>query len=45
MRDRFGQTLVFEILSQLLAKEAGFEARKQAVQLLYMLLNCESTSL
>ncbi|XP_009373501.2 protein SENSITIVE TO UV 2 isoform X1 [Pyrus x bretschneideri] len=39
-RERFGQTLVFEILSQLLAKEAGFEARKQAVQLLYMLLNC-----
>ncbi|KAM1127427.1 protein SENSITIVE TO UV 2 isoform X1 [Malus sylvestris] len=39
-REKFGQTLVFEILSQLLAKEAGFEARKQAVQLLYMLLNC-----
>ncbi|RXH96956.1 hypothetical protein DVH24_035624 [Malus domestica] len=27
-------------LFELLAKEAGFEARKQAVQLLYMLLNC-----
>ncbi|ONI05823.1 hypothetical protein PRUPE_5G025700 [Prunus persica] len=39
-REKFGQTLVFEILSHLLTKAAGFEVRIQAVQLLYMLLNC-----
>ncbi|XP_024169936.1 protein SENSITIVE TO UV 2 isoform X1 [Rosa chinensis] len=39
-REMFGRTLVFEMIAKLLAKEAGFEVRKQAVQLLYMLLNC-----
>ncbi|KAK9928101.1 hypothetical protein M0R45_025254 [Rubus argutus] len=39
-REKFGRTLVFEMISELLAKEAGFEVRNQAVQLLYMLLNC-----
>ncbi|XP_021829435.1 uncharacterized protein LOC110769710 isoform X2 [Prunus avium] len=39
-REKFGQTLVFELLSHLLTKAAGFEVRIQAVQLLYMLLNC-----
>ncbi|XP_034217229.1 protein SENSITIVE TO UV 2 isoform X4 [Prunus dulcis] len=39
-REKFGQTLVFETLSHLLTKAAGFEVRIQAVQLLYMLLNC-----
>ncbi|XP_062026203.1 protein SENSITIVE TO UV 2 isoform X2 [Rosa rugosa] len=39
-REMFGRTPVFEMIAKLLAKEAGFEVRKQAVQLLYMLLNC-----
>lgn len=32
---------MFEVIAKLLAKEAGFEVRKQAVQLLYLLLNCK----
>ncbi|XP_050377409.1 protein SENSITIVE TO UV 2 [Argentina anserina] len=39
-REKFGQTLVFEMIAKLLAKETGFEVRRQAVHLLYMLLNC-----
>lgn len=39
-REKFGQTLVFESVSQLLKKEAGSRVRKQAVHLLYLVLNC-----
>ncbi|KAK9275339.1 hypothetical protein L1049_022603 [Liquidambar formosana] len=39
-REKFGQTLVLESVSQLLRKEAGLRVQKQAVHLLYLLLNC-----
>lgn len=32
---------MFEMISELLAKEAGLDVRNQVVQLLYMLLNCK----
>jgi hypothetical protein len=34
---------VFEILSQLLRKEAGLRVQRSAVHLLYLLLNCKFT--
>nr|XP_048320321.1 protein SENSITIVE TO UV 2 isoform X3 [Ziziphus jujuba var. spinosa] len=39
-RDKFGHTVVFECVSQLLTKEAGLHVQKHAMQLLYLLLNC-----
>ncbi|KAH9687247.1 protein SENSITIVE TO UV 2 [Citrus sinensis] len=39
-REKFGQKLVFENISQLLNKEAGVQVQKEAVHLLYLLLNC-----
>ncbi|KAK3010579.1 hypothetical protein RJ639_012264 [Escallonia herrerae] len=39
-REKFGRVQVFQSVSQLLKKEAGFGVQKQAVQLLYLLLNC-----
>ncbi|KAG2680416.1 hypothetical protein I3760_11G098000 [Carya illinoinensis] len=39
-REKFGLTMVFESLSQLLRKEAGLQVQKQAVHLLHLLLNC-----
>ncbi|GMY29640.1 protein SENSITIVE TO UV 2 isoform X2 [Fagus crenata] len=39
-RGKFGQAIVFEILSQLLRKEAGLRVQRSAVHLLYLLLNC-----
>ncbi|XP_024923291.3 protein SENSITIVE TO UV 2 isoform X1 [Ziziphus jujuba] len=39
-RDKFGHTLVFECVSQLLTKEAGLHVQKHAMQFLYLLLNC-----
>lgn len=43
-REKFGQKLVFENISQLLNKEAGVQVQKEAVHLLYLLLNCKPTS-
>lgn len=39
-RAKFGGSLVFEAVALLLRKEAGFFCRKEAVHLLYLLLNC-----
>ncbi|GLT80614.1 hypothetical protein SLA2020_520450 [Shorea laevis] len=39
-REKFGQILVFETISQLLKKEVGSHVQKETVQLLYLLLNC-----
>ncbi|CAK9153030.1 unnamed protein product [Ilex paraguariensis] len=39
-REKFGMLLVFQSVSQLLRKEAGLCVQKQAVHLLYLLLNC-----
>ncbi|GLU05357.1 hypothetical protein SLE2022_224590 [Rubroshorea leprosula] len=39
-REKFGQILVFETISQLLKKEIGLHVQKETVQLLYLLLNC-----
>ncbi|KAK3005628.1 hypothetical protein RJ639_017677 [Escallonia herrerae] len=39
-REKFGRVQVFQSISQLLKKEAGFGVQKQAVHLLYLLLNC-----
>ncbi|KAK3182916.1 hypothetical protein Dsin_030202 [Dipteronia sinensis] len=39
-REKFGQPLVFDNISQLLKKEAGFHVQKEALHLLYLLLNC-----
>ncbi|KAF5477847.1 hypothetical protein F2P56_004459 [Juglans regia] len=39
-REKFGLTMVFESLSQLLRKEAGLRVQKDAVHLLHLLLNC-----
>ncbi|KAK2969079.1 hypothetical protein RJ640_020390 [Escallonia rubra] len=39
-REKFGRLQVFQSVSQLLKKEAGFGVQKQAVHLLYLLLNC-----
>lgn len=36
---------VFETISQLLRKEGGVAVQKQTVDLLYLLLNCNFTSL
>ncbi|GAV77648.1 hypothetical protein CFOL_v3_21119 [Cephalotus follicularis] len=40
MREKFGRTHVFESISQLLKREAGLHVQKEAVHLLYLLLNC-----
>ncbi|KAG2680414.1 hypothetical protein I3760_11G098000 [Carya illinoinensis] len=40
-REKFGLTMVFESLSQLLRKEAGLQVQKQAVHLLHLLLNSQ----
>ncbi|KAL5798539.1 hypothetical protein ACOSQ2_003359 [Xanthoceras sorbifolium] len=39
-REKFGQPLVFDNISQLLRKEAGLHVQKVALHLLYLLLNC-----
>ncbi|XP_019156146.1 PREDICTED: uncharacterized protein LOC109152913 isoform X2 [Ipomoea nil] len=39
-REKFGSEIVFLSVSQLLRKEAGYRVQKQAVRLLYLLLNC-----
>ncbi|XP_031124952.1 protein SENSITIVE TO UV 2 isoform X2 [Ipomoea triloba] len=39
-REKFGSETVFLSVSQLLRKEAGYRVQKQAVCLLYLLLNC-----
>uniref|UniRef100_A0A803L6C1 Uncharacterized protein n=1 Tax=Chenopodium quinoa TaxID=63459 RepID=A0A803L6C1_CHEQI len=39
-RAKFGNSPVFETVALLLRKEAGFFCRKEAVHLLYLLLNC-----
>ncbi|KAK0590837.1 hypothetical protein LWI29_032316 [Acer saccharum] len=39
-REKFGQPLVFDNISQLLKKEAGLHVQKEALHLLYLLLNC-----
>ncbi|KAI3468576.1 hypothetical protein Pfo_025239 [Paulownia fortunei] len=39
-RDKFGGELVFQSLSQLLRREAGFSVQDQAVHTLYLLCNC-----
>ncbi|KAF8380750.1 hypothetical protein HHK36_028240 [Tetracentron sinense] len=39
-REKYGLTVVFETVSQLLRKEAGLCVQKQAVHLLFLLLNC-----
>ncbi|GAV67532.1 hypothetical protein CFOL_v3_11037 [Cephalotus follicularis] len=40
MREKFGRTHVFESISQLLKREAVLHVQKEAVHLLYLLLNC-----
>ncbi|KAF9615339.1 hypothetical protein IFM89_022990 [Coptis chinensis] len=39
-RETFGSRLLFESLSKLLCKSASLHVQKQAVRLLYLLLNC-----
>ncbi|XP_057977766.1 protein SENSITIVE TO UV 2 isoform X2 [Malania oleifera] len=39
-REEFGQVVMFESVSQWLRKDAGLRVQKQAVHLLYLLLNC-----
>ncbi|KAJ4728553.1 putative Dimerizations [Melia azedarach] len=39
-REKFGQNLVFESISQVLKREAGLRVQREAVRLLYLLLNC-----
>ncbi|GAB4857903.1 hypothetical protein Ancab_015808 [Ancistrocladus abbreviatus] len=39
-RDMLGETIVFETVGHLLRKEAGLSLQKEAVHLLYLLLNC-----
>ncbi|TXG54217.1 hypothetical protein EZV62_019473 [Acer yangbiense] len=39
-REKFGQPLVFDNISKLLKKEAGLHVQKEALHLLYVLLNC-----
>ncbi|KAJ0958315.1 hypothetical protein HanPSC8_Chr01g0037561 [Helianthus annuus] len=38
-REKYGEVSVFESIPQLLRKEAGLGVQKQAVHLLYLLLN------
>ncbi|KAJ0053951.1 hypothetical protein Pint_03531 [Pistacia integerrima] len=40
-RERFGQKLVLKSISQLLKHEAGLYVQKEALRLLYLLLNCK----
>jgi len=40
---RLGGILVFEAVALLLRKEAGLFCRKEAVHLLFLLLNCKKT--
>ncbi|MFS8002702.1 hypothetical protein Hanom_Chr13g01205171 [Helianthus anomalus] len=44
-REMYGEVSVFESIPQLLRKEAGLGVQKQAVHLLYLLLNCPSLML
>ncbi|KAD4384981.1 hypothetical protein E3N88_25149 [Mikania micrantha] len=39
-RQMYGEVAVFQSISQLLRKEAGLGVQKQAIHLLYLLLNC-----
>ncbi|KAJ4837274.1 hypothetical protein Tsubulata_017331 [Turnera subulata] len=39
-REKFGKATVFESLAELLKKEAGVTVRKEALRLLFLLLNC-----
>ncbi|CAH9134037.1 unnamed protein product [Cuscuta epithymum] len=39
-REKFGSNEVFQSVSQLLKRDAGYRVNKQAVRLLYLLLNC-----
>lgn len=39
-RENFGRAVVFRSVSQMLMKESGSNVQKQAVYLLYLLLNC-----
>ncbi|GMJ06015.1 SENSITIVE TO UV 2 [Hibiscus trionum] len=39
-REKFGLSQVFESISQILKKEAGLLVQKEAVHVLYLLLNC-----
>ncbi|XP_038724458.1 protein SENSITIVE TO UV 2 isoform X2 [Tripterygium wilfordii] len=39
-REKFGTTLLFESISQLLRKESGLLVQKEALHLLHLLLNC-----
>uniref|UniRef100_A0A0R0IH90 Uncharacterized protein n=1 Tax=Glycine max TaxID=3847 RepID=A0A0R0IH90_SOYBN len=39
-RERFGQKIVFETISELLKKDAGLSVKKHALRLLYLVLNC-----
>lgn len=39
-REKFGNTQMFESISQLLRKEAGLQVQNHSIQLLYLLLNC-----
>ncbi|KAK9079948.1 hypothetical protein SSX86_001623 [Deinandra increscens subsp. villosa] len=44
-REMYGDVAVFQSISQLLRKEAGIGVQKQAVHLLYLLLNCPNLML
>ncbi|XP_011028091.1 PREDICTED: uncharacterized protein LOC105128221 [Populus euphratica] len=39
-REKFGQLPIFESIAQLLKREAGSRVQKEALQLLFLLLNC-----
>ncbi|VFR02142.1 unnamed protein product [Cuscuta campestris] len=40
-REKFGSDIVFQSVSLLLRKDVGYRVNKQAVRLLYLLLNCK----
>ncbi|KAI3687243.1 hypothetical protein L1987_80937 [Smallanthus sonchifolius] len=44
-REMYGEVAVFQSISQLLRKEAGLGVQKQAIHLLYLLLNCPNLML
>ncbi|KAJ6347742.1 hypothetical protein OIU76_004264 [Salix suchowensis] len=41
-REKFGQLPIFESIAQLLKREAGSRVQKEALHLLFLLLNCKS---
>ncbi|KAJ6703884.1 ATR INTERACTING PROTEIN [Salix viminalis] len=44
-REKFGQLPIFESIAQLLKRDAGSRVQKEALHLLFLLLNCKSESI